>query len=88
MAKMTKRTGMMNKDFLVKQLIMIISFHLVIYVFWDVPKSWLLAIISPGEKEPTTGSICKGKQRSGVILKVQLSKKAGLTNKKACLAFL
>ena len=32
MAKMTKRTGMMNTGFLVKQLIMIISFHLVIYV--------------------------------------------------------
>lgn len=56
MAKMTKRTGMMNKGFLVKQLIMIISFHLVIYVLWDVPKSRLLAIISPAEKEPTTGS--------------------------------
>ena len=87
MAKMTKRTGMMNKGFLVKQLIMIISFHLVIYGLWDVPKSRLLAIISQAEQEPSTGSNCKGKQRCGVILKVQLSKKAGLTNKKACLTF-
>jgi len=28
-----------------------------------------------------------GFERHGVILKVQLSKKAGLTNKKGCLAF-
>ena len=28
-----------------------------------------------------------GFERYGVILKVRLSKKAGLTNKKACLAF-
>lgn len=56
MAKMTKRTGMMNTGFLVIQLIMIISFHLVIYVLQDVPKSWLQAIISPAEKEPTTSS--------------------------------
>ena len=39
-------------------------------------------------RQHTTSSNCKGKQRRGVILKMQeLSKKAGLPNKKACLAF-
>lgn len=36
---------------------------------------------------PNTGSNCPRKQRHGVILKVQLSKKATLTNKKNLLGF-
>ena len=43
--------------------------------------------ISLAEKELTTGSNCSGKQRQRVILKMQLSKKAVLTSKKACLSF-
>ena len=43
--------------------------------------------ISPVEKELTTGSNCSGKQRQAVNLKMQLSKKAGLTSKKAGLSF-
>jgi len=43
--------------------------------------------ISLAEKELTTSSNCSAKQRQRVILKMQLSKKAGLTNKKACLSF-
>ena len=39
-------------------------------------------LISLAEKEKIA------QQTHGVILKVQLSKKAGLTNTKACLAFL
>lgn len=38
-------------------------------------------LISPAEKELITGSNCSGQ---AVILKVQLRKKAELTNKKAC----
>jgi len=44
-------------------------------------------LISPTEKDLTTSSNYSRKQRYGVILKVQLSEKASLTNKKACLAF-
>lgn len=44
-------------------------------------------LISASEKDPTTSSNCSGKKRHGVILMVQLSEKAGLTNKNACLAF-
>jgi len=44
-------------------------------------------LISASEKDPTTSSNCTGKQRHGVILTVQLSEKAGLTYKNACLAF-
>ena len=44
-------------------------------------------LISLAEKDPIMGSNCPRKQRHKVILKEQLSKKAPLTNKKACLAF-
>ena len=44
-------------------------------------------LISPAEKELTTGSNCSEKKRHGIILKVQLSKIAGLTDKKACSTF-
>ena len=44
-------------------------------------------LISPAEKDLTISSNCSGKQRHGVILKEQWSKKATLTNWKACLAF-
>lgn len=43
-------------------------------------------LISLATKELTTSSNCSGKQRHGVILNMQLSKKATLTKKKACLA--
>ena len=43
-------------------------------------------LVSLAEKELTTDSNCFGKERHGVILKVQLSTKAIWTNKKACLA--
>ena len=42
-------------------------------------------LISPAEKELTTGSNCPEKKRHGIILKVQFTKIAGLTDKKACL---
>ena len=42
--------------------------------------------ISLAEKELTTGSNCSGKQRQGVILNMQLSKKAVLISKKASLS--
>jgi len=42
-------------------------------------------LVSLAEKElNTTASNCFGKQRHGVILKVQLSTEAIWTNKKAC----
>ena len=43
-------------------------------------------LVSLAEKELTTDSNWFGKERHGVILKVQLSTKAIWTNKKACLA--
>lgn len=42
--------------------------------------------ISPAEKDSITCSNFSKKQRHKVVLKVQLSKKATLTSKKACLA--
>ena len=53
----------------------------------DVVRSRLPAI-SPAEKEFTTSSNCKQKQRHGGILEMQLSKKAGLTIKKPAYLFL
>ena len=44
-------------------------------------------LISLAEKDLATSSNCSGKQISGVILKLQLSKKDSLTDKKACLVF-
>jgi len=44
-------------------------------------------LISLAEKELTTSSNWKQKQRHGGILEMQLSEKAGLTNKKASLSF-
>ena len=41
--------------------------------------------ISPAEKDPAMGSNCCRKQSHGVIWKVQLIEKAGLTNKKCLL---
>ena len=43
-------------------------------------------LISLPEKELTTSLNYSGNQRHGVTLMVQLSKKASLTNKKACIA--
>ena len=43
---------------------------------------------SLAEKELTTSSKCKRKQRHGGILEMQLSKKAGLTVKKPAYLFL
>ena len=45
--------------------------------FWNVAKSQALANLPPAEKDLITSSNCSREQRHGVILKVQLSKKAG-----------
>ena len=45
------------------------------------------SLISPTEKELTTGLNCSWKKRHGGILKVKLNKKAGLTNEKSLLIF-
>ena len=61
---------------------------MIIEVDRDVAKSLSCQLISVAERELTSGSNCSGKQRHGLlILKVQLSKKASLFNKKACLVF-
>ena len=44
-------------------------------------------LISLAEKDLTTSSNCSGKQTRGVILKLLLSKKDSLSDKKACLVF-
>ena len=44
-------------------------------------------LISLAGREFTTGSNCSGKQRYGVILKLQLSKRAFWTNQKRLLSF-
>ena len=44
-------------------------------------------LISLADREFTTGSNCSGKQRYGVILKLQLSKRASLTNQKTHRSF-
>ena len=45
-------------------------------------------LISLAGREFTTGSNCSGKQIYGVILKLQLSKRACLTNQKSVLSFI
>jgi len=44
-------------------------------------------LFSPAEKELITGQIEKKTLRCAGILEIQMSKTAGLTNKKACLSF-
>ena len=44
-------------------------------------------LISLAGREFTTGSNCSGKQRYGLILKLELSNRASLTNQKSFLSF-
>ena len=68
-----------NTSFIVFQ-----STHMKLLVVWTgMSLRASLRLISPAEKDLITCSNCLRKQRHGITLKMYLSKKASLTNKKA-----